>query len=68
MSPPLLVRDNALFGTGQLPKFAEDQFSTRETDHFLIPTSEVSLTNVVADEIVDEESLPRRYTAFTPCF
>ena len=68
MSPPLLVRDNALFGTGQLPKFAEDQFSTKETDHFLIPTSEVSLTNVVADEIVDEESLPRRYTAFTPCF
>lgn len=68
VSPPLLVRDNALYGTGQLPKFAEDQFSTRETDHFLIPTSEVSLTNMVADLIVDEESLPRRYTAFTPCF
>lgn len=68
MSPPLLVRDNALFGTGQLPKFAEDQFSTRETDHFLIPTSEVPLTNIVAESIVDEESLPRRYTAFTPCF
>ncbi len=67
-SPPLLVRDNALFGTGQLPKFAEDQFSTRETDHFLIPTSEVSLTNIVAEQIVDEDSLPRRYTAFTPCF
>ncbi len=67
-SPPLLVRDNALFGTGQLPKFAEDQFSTRETDHFLIPTSEVPLTNIVAGEILDEESLPRRYTAFTPCF
>lgn len=68
MSPPLLVRDNALFGTGQLPKFAEDQFSTRETEHFLIPTSEVPLTNIVAEMIVDEESLPRRYTAFTPCF
>ncbi len=68
MSPPLLVRDNALFGTGQLPKFSEDQFSTRETDHFLIPTSEVPLTNIVAEMIVDEESLPRRYTAFTPCF
>jgi seryl-tRNA synthetase len=67
-SPPLLVRDNALFGTGQLPKFAEDQFSTRETDHYLIPTSEVPLTNIVADLIVEEESLPRRYTAFTPCF
>lgn len=68
VSPPLLVRDNALYGTGQLPKFAEDQFSTRETDHFLIPTSEVSLTNIVAEMIVEEEYLPRRYTAFTPCF
>ena len=67
-SPPLLVRDNALYGTGQLPKFAEDQFSTKETDHYLIPTSEVPLTNIVAGEIVEEESLPRRYTAFTPCF
>ena len=68
VSAPLLVRDNALYGTGQLPKFAEDQFSTRETEHFLIPTAEVPLTNIVADLIVDEESLPRRYTAFTPCF
>ncbi|MBI1301465.1 MAG: serine--tRNA ligase [Alphaproteobacteria bacterium] len=67
-SPPLLVRDHCLFGTGQLPKFAEDQFSTKETDHFLIPTAEVPLTNIVADMIVDEEYLPRRYTAFTPCF
>ena len=68
VSPPLLVRDNALYGTGQLPKFAEDQFSTQETDHWLIPTAEVPLTNIVADLIVDEEYLPRRYTAFTPCF
>ncbi len=68
VSPPLLVRDTALYGTGQLPKFAEDQFSTKETDHFLIPTAEVSLTNIVADMIVEEEYLPRRYTAFTPCF
>ncbi|MFK7838752.1 MAG: serine--tRNA ligase [Bdellovibrionales bacterium] len=68
VSPPLLVRDNALYGTGQLPKFAEDQFSTQETDHFLIPTSEVPLTNIVADSIVNENSLPRRYTAFTPNF
>ena len=67
VSPPLLVRDNALFGTGQLPKFAEDLFKTT-TDHWLIPTSEVSLTNIVADEIVDEASLPRRYAAYTPCF
>ena len=68
VSPPLLVRDNALFGTGQLPKFAEDQFSTRETEHYLIPTSEVPLTNIVAEMIVDEEDLPKRFTAFTPCF
>lgn len=115
VSPPLLVRDNALYGTGQLPKFAEDQFKAKKTSdedkrnavnyavkkyselgkvldpkneednllleefysekleelsssHWLIPTSEVSLTNIVADEIVEEESLPRRYTAFTPCF
>lgn len=67
-SPPLLVRDNALYGTGQLPKFAEDLFRSAGTDHWLIPTSEVPLTNIVADMIVDEETLPRRYTAFTPCF
>ena len=67
-SPPLLVRDSALYGTGQLPKFAEDQFSTKETDHFMIPTAEVPLTNIVADMIVVEEELPRRYCAFTPCF
>lgn len=67
VSPPLLVRDNALYGTGQLPKFAEDLFKTA-TDHWLIPTSEVPLTNIVAEMIVDEEYLPRRYTAFTPCF
>lgn len=67
VSPPLLVRDSAMFGTGQLPKFGEDSFKTN-TDHWLIPTSEVPLTNIVADMIVDEESLPRRYTAFTPCF
>ncbi len=66
-SPPLLVRDNALRGTGQLPKFAEDLFKTT-TDHWLIPTSEVSLTNIVNDSIVEETSLPRRYTAHTPCF
>lgn len=66
-NPPLLVRDNALYGTGQLPKFAEDLFKTT-TDHWLIPTSEVALTNIVADSIVEEATLPRRYTAYTPCF
>jgi seryl-tRNA synthetase len=66
-SPPLMVRDNAMFGTGQLPKFSEDQFKTTRGD-WLIPTSEVPLTNIVAEEIVEEETLPRRYTAFTPCF
>lgn len=67
VSPPLLVRDNALYGTGQLPKFAEDLFKTT-TDHWLIPTAEVSLTNMVADQIIDEEELPYRFTAYTPCF
>ena len=66
-SPPLLVRDATMFGTGQLPKFAEDQFRTTRGD-WLIPTSEVPLTNIVMDSIVDEDTLPRRYTAFTPCF
>jgi seryl-tRNA synthetase len=64
---PYLVRDNVLFGTGQLPKFADDQFRTT-TGHWLIPTSEVALTNLVAEEILDAEQLPLRYTAYTPCF
>ncbi len=68
MSPPLLVRDNALYGTGQLPKFAEDQFHDPDSGHWMIPTSEVPLTNIVAEMIVDEEELPKRFTAFTPCF
>ncbi len=68
MSVPLLVRDNALYGTGQLPKFAEDLFKDHEMGHWMIPTSEVPLTNIVAEMIVDEEELPMRFTAFTPCF
>ncbi len=112
VSPPLLVRYNALYGTGQLPKFEEDLFKAQKYDSeeakryakeklegmpisilseasqdelfttfikffeqgmqsqysYLIPTSEVSLTNIVAGEIVAEDTLPRRYTAFTPCF
>jgi seryl-tRNA synthetase len=64
---PYLVRDQALFGTGQLPKFAEEQFRT--TDGFwLIPTAEVPLTNLVAGEILDESELPLRFAAYTPCF
>ncbi len=116
VSPPLLVRDSALFGTGQLPKFSEDLFSTSSfgetievpdadffefvrnnsvitaamdkgvspigmmkengkfvmkmpnAKHWLIPTAEVSLTNMVADSILEDDVLPRRYTAWTPCF
>jgi seryl-tRNA synthetase len=67
VSPPLLVRDETMFGTGQLPKFAEDQFHTT-VGLWLIPTAEVSLTNLVADEILDEAELPLRITAWTPCF
>jgi seryl-tRNA synthetase len=65
--PPLLVRDEAMLGTAQLPKFREDQFAT--TDNlWLIPTAEVSLTNLVRESILSEEELPRRFTAWTPCF
>jgi seryl-tRNA synthetase len=67
VSPPLLVRDEALFGTGQLPKFAEDQFHTTD-GRWLIPTAEVPLTNTVAGVITDEASLPLRLTALTPSF
>jgi seryl-tRNA synthetase len=67
MSVPLMVRDAALFGTGQLPKFAEDLFQTTN-GYWLIPTAEVSLTNLVADKILDAETLPLRMTALTPCF
>jgi seryl-tRNA synthetase len=67
MAPPFLVRDAALYGTGQLPKFEEDLFKTTQ-GLYLIPTSEVPLTNLAADEIIDEEKLPWRFTALTPCF
>ena len=69
MSPPVLVKSPALFGTNQLPKFEEDLFRTTGEDPFyLIPTAEVSLTNYVNDEILNEAELPLRFTAFTPCF
>ena len=67
VSPPLLVRDEAVFGTGQLPKFAEDLFRTTD-GRWLIPTAEVSLTNLVREEIIDETELPLRLTALTPSF
>ena len=67
VSPPLLVRDDAVFGTSQLPKFAEDLFRTTE-GYWLIPTAEVPLTNLVAGELLEEAALPLRYTAWTPCF
>jgi seryl-tRNA synthetase len=67
VSPPLLVRDGAAFGTGQLPKFAEDLFRTT-SGYWLIPTAEVPLTNIVREEILEEADLPLRLTAWTPCF
>ena len=74
--PPFLVKDTALFGTGQLPKFAEDLFKTQKSgaeagergDLYLIPTAEVPVTNLHADEILEGAELPIAYTAYTPCF
>ena len=67
VAPPYLVRDNAVYGTGQLPKFAEDLFRTAE-GFWLIPTAEVPLTNLVYGDILEESALPIRVTALTPCF
>jgi seryl-tRNA synthetase len=72
--PPFLVKDTALYGTSQLPKFEEDLFKTRKSDPdraydlYLIPTAEVPVTNLHADEILEREQLPVAYTAYTPCF
>ncbi|WP_172122962.1 serine--tRNA ligase [Devosia sp. 919] len=70
VQPPLLVKDEALFGTNQLPKFEEDLFFTPHGDSrlALIPTAEVPLTNLVREAILSEEELPLRFTALTPCF
>jgi len=72
ISPPLLVNENVMFGTGQLPKFEEDQFEIKlnkdEERKFLIPTAEVVLTNLVRDSVIDFKNLPLRYVASTPCF
>ena len=65
--PPLLVGDDVMFGTGQLPKFRDDQFRT-DDGRWLIPTAEVSLTNLVREQILSEAELPLRFTALTPCF
>lgn len=72
ISPPLIASENTMFGTGQLPKFENDQFEIKLDDgserKFLIPTAEVILTNIVKNQIVDEKNLPMRLVASTPCF
>ena len=67
ISPPFLVKEHALFGTGQLPKFSDDLFHTTD-DRWLIPTAEVPLTNIVSNEIIDMNILPLRFVSNTPCF
>ncbi|TNE37062.1 MAG: serine--tRNA ligase [Alphaproteobacteria bacterium] len=67
VNPPVMVRGTSLHGTGQLPKFEEDLYKTQE-DHYLIPTAEVPLTNLVRESILDGAELPLRFTAHTPCF
>ncbi len=66
--PPFMVNSTSLTGTGQLPKFKEDLFKLEDRDFYLVPTAEVPVTNIHMDEILNEEDLPRYYTAFTPCF
>jgi seryl-tRNA synthetase len=72
VSPPLIANENTMFGTGQLPKFENDQFELKLDENterkFLIPTAEVILTNIVKDKIIDIKSLPMRFVASTPCF
>ena len=72
ISPPLIASDNTMFGTGQLPKFENDQFEIKfdqgSDRKFLIPTAEVILTNIVKDKIIDKKDLPMRFVASTPCF
>jgi seryl-tRNA synthetase len=66
--PPFLVNSESLFGTGQLPKFSEDLFKTEGSDHWLIPTAEVPITNLYRDEVLEETKLPLSLVAYTPCF
>ena len=66
--PPFMTNKNSFLGTGQLPKFAEDMFKIEGLDYYLIPTSEVPLTNIHANQILAFDELPKNYTAYTPCF
>ena len=66
--PPYMVNSHSMFGTGQLPKFKEDSFHCEGTDHWMIPTAEVPLTNLYRDDILEEKQLPISVTAYTPCF
>ena len=66
--PPYMANRQSLFGTTQLPKFEADLFWIKDTDYGLIPTAEVPVTNIYRDEIIEEERLPIRFVAFTPCF
>ena len=72
ISPPLIVNEDVMFGTGQLPKFEEDQFEIKfdnsEQRKFLIPTAEVVLTNLVRKSVINKDQLPKRFVASTPCF
>jgi seryl-tRNA synthetase len=68
VQPPVLVNSASLFGTGQLPKFAEDLFKCEGSDHYLIPTAEVPVTNLYRDEVLEEAQLPLSLVAYTPCF
>ncbi len=66
--PPFLVNSTSLFGTGNLPKFAEDLFKVEGTDYYLIPTAEVPVTNIYQGEVLDVSELPKKFVAYTPCF
>ncbi|MDP3013065.1 MAG: serine--tRNA ligase [Candidatus Subteraquimicrobiales bacterium] len=66
--PPILVNSASMMGTGQLPKFAAELYKCTDDDLYLIPTAEVSVTNIFRDEILSEDDLPIKYTAYTPCF
>ena len=65
---PFMVKTATVFGAGQLPKFADNLYKDHEEDYYFVPTAEVPLTGLHMDEILDEASLPRFYTAYTPCF
>ncbi len=66
--PPFMANSNSLFGTGNLPKFAQDLFKVEGTDYYLIPTAEVPVTNIYRDDVLDFSDLPKKFTAYTPCF